>query len=69
MKGNGRLAWMIGAMVVLGFAAPSHAAVSAGNILAAPATVDNIYSWELRVQMAATDQLHWPAELAEVVDG
>src|SRR5262249_21172906 len=55
MKGNGRLAWMIGAMVALGFAAPSHAAVSAGNIITAPATVDNMYSQELRVQMAATD--------------
>ncbi len=55
MKGNGRLAWMIGAMVVLGFAAPSQAAVSAGNILAAPATVDNVFRQELRVQMAATD--------------
>jgi hypothetical protein len=55
MKGNGRLAWMIGAMVVLGFAVPSQAAVSAGNILAAPATVDNMHSQELRVQMAATD--------------
>lgn len=53
MKGNG---WMVGAVLVLaGSAAPSHAAVSAGNILAAPATVDNIYRWELRVQMAATD--------------
>ena len=55
MKGNGRLAWMIGAMVVLGFAAPSQGAVSAGNILAAPATVDNVFRQEMRVQMAATD--------------
>jgi hypothetical protein len=53
MKGNG---WMVGAVLVLaGFVAPSHAAVSAGNILAAPAIVDNIHRWELRVQMAATD--------------
>ena len=55
MKGNGRLAWMIGAIVVLGFAAPSQAAVSPGNIVAVPATVDNAYRQELRVQMAATD--------------
>ena len=55
MKGNGRFSWMIGAVVVLGFAAPSQAAVSAGNILAAPATVDNAFRQELRVQMAATD--------------
>jgi hypothetical protein len=55
MKGNGRLAWMIGAVVVLGFAAPSQGAVSAGNIVAAPATVDNVFRQELRVQMAATD--------------
>jgi hypothetical protein len=56
MKGNGRLAWMVGAVVVLaGFAAPSQAAVSAGNILAAPARVDNVFRQELRVQMAATD--------------
>ena len=55
MKGNGRLAWMIGAMMALGFAAPSQAAVSAGNILAAPATVDNVFRQELRVQMAAAD--------------
>jgi len=55
MKGNGRLIWMIGAMVALGFAAPSQAAVSAGNILAASATVDNVFRQELRVQMAATD--------------
>ena len=55
MKGNGRLAWMVGAMLVLGFAAPSQGAVSAGNILAAPATVDNVFRQELRVQMAATD--------------
>jgi hypothetical protein len=54
MKGNRRLAWMIGA-VVLGFAAPSQAAVSAGNIVAAPATIDNAFRQELRVQMAATD--------------
>ncbi len=53
MKGNGRLAWMIGAMVALGFAAPSQAAVSAGNILAAPAIVDNSFRQELRVQAAA----------------
>jgi hypothetical protein len=53
MKGNG---WMVGAVMVLsGFAAPSQAAVSAGNILAAPATVDNVFRQELRVQMAATD--------------
>ena len=55
MKGNGRLAWMIGTVVVLGFATPSQAAVSAGNIIAAPATVDNSFRQELRVQMAATD--------------
>ena len=55
MKGNGRYAWMIGAMLALGFATPSQAAVSAGNILAAPATVDNVFRQELRVQMAATD--------------
>ncbi len=54
MKGNG---WMVGAVVMMltGFAAPSQAAVSAGNILAAPATVDNVFRQELRVQMAATD--------------
>jgi hypothetical protein len=53
MKGNG---WMVGAvMVFVGFAAPSQAAVSAGNILAAPATVDSIFRQELRVQTAATD--------------
>ncbi len=53
MKGNG---WMVGAvMVVMGFAAPSYAAVSAGNIVAAPAMVDNVFRQELRVQMAATD--------------
>jgi hypothetical protein len=53
MKGNG---WMVGVVMMLaGFAAPSQAAVSAGNILAAPATVDNIFRQELRVQMAATD--------------
>jgi hypothetical protein len=46
---------MIGAMLVLGFAAPSQAAVSAGNILAAPARVDNGFRQELRVQMAAAD--------------
>jgi hypothetical protein len=55
MKGNGRLMWMIGVVAVLGFAAPSQSAVSAGNILAAPATVDNVFRQELRVQMAATD--------------
>jgi hypothetical protein len=55
MKGNGRLAWMIGAMVVLGFAAPAQAAVSAGNVLAAPASVDNSLRQELRVQIAAAD--------------
>jgi hypothetical protein len=54
MKGNG---WMVGAvvMVLTGFAAPSQAAVGAGNILAAPALVDNVFRQELRVQMAATD--------------
>jgi hypothetical protein len=53
MKGNG---WMVGAvMVVMGFAAPSYAAVSAGNIVAAPAMVDDVFRQELRVQMAATD--------------
>ena len=54
MKCNG---WMVGAVVMglTGFAAPSQAAVSAGNILAAPATVDNVFRQELRVQMAATD--------------
>jgi len=54
MKGNG---WMVGAvaMALTGLAAPSQAAVSAGNILAAPATVDNVFRQELRVQMAATD--------------
>jgi len=55
MKGNGRLAWMIGAMVALGFSAPSQGAVSAGNIVAAPATVDNSFRQELRVQLAAAD--------------
>lgn len=55
MKGNGRLAWMIGAVMALGLAAPSQAAVSAGNILAAPATVDNSFRQELRVQIAAAD--------------
>jgi len=53
MKGNG---WTIGAvMVIVGVAAPSQAAVTAGNIVAAPATVDNVFRQELRVQMAATD--------------
>jgi hypothetical protein len=53
MKGNG---WMVGvALLLTGLAAPSQAAVSAGNILAAPATVDNNFRQELRVQMAATD--------------
>ncbi len=53
MQGNG---WMVGVVMMLaGFAAPSQAAVTAGNILAAPATVDNIFRQELRVQMAATD--------------
>jgi hypothetical protein len=55
MKGNGRFVWMIGAVMALGFAAPSLAAVSAGNIVAAPASVDNAFRQELRVQMAATD--------------
>jgi hypothetical protein len=56
MEGNGRLAWMIGVVMVLaGFTGPSQAAVSAGNILAAPATIDNVFRQELRVQMAATD--------------
>ena len=55
MKGNGRLAWMIGTMVLLGVAAPSQAAVSAGNIVAAPATVDNLSRQDLRVQIAAAD--------------
>ena len=57
MRGNGRAAaWMIGAVVVLaGFAAPTQAAVSAGNILAAPATIDNSFRQDLRVQMAAAD--------------
>jgi hypothetical protein len=55
MKGNGRLALMIGAVVVLGFAAPAQAAVSAGNILAAAATVDNGFRQELPVQMTAAD--------------
>ena len=55
MKGNGRFVWMVGAVMVLGFATPSHGAVSAGNILAAPATVDNAFRQELRVQMAAAD--------------
>jgi hypothetical protein len=55
MKGNGHLAWIIGAIVVLGLAAPAQAAVSAGNILAAPASVDSNFRQELRVQMAATD--------------
>jgi hypothetical protein len=55
MKGNGRLAWMVGAVMVLGFAAQAQAAVSAGNIVAAPATVDHAFRQELRVQMAATD--------------
>jgi hypothetical protein len=53
MKGNG---WMAGAVMMLaGFAAPSQAAVSAGNILAAPATVEKAFRQELRVQMAAAD--------------
>ena len=55
MKGNGRLAWMIGAVMALGLAAPSQAAVSAGNILTAPATIDNVFRQQLRVQMAAAD--------------
>jgi hypothetical protein len=56
MKGNGRAMLMVGAvMLAAGFAVPSQAAVSAGNILAAPATVDNAFRQELRVQMAATD--------------
>ena len=56
MKGNGRAMLMVGAMMLAaGLAAPSQAAVSAGNILAAPATVDNVFRQELRVQMAATD--------------
>jgi hypothetical protein len=54
MKGNGCAVW-IGVVVALGFAAPSQAAVSAGNILAAPARIDNVFRQELRVQMAATD--------------
>jgi hypothetical protein len=55
-NGNRRSAWMIGVVaVLLGFAAPSQAAVSAGNIIAAPATIDNTFRQELRVQMAATD--------------
>jgi hypothetical protein len=53
MKGN---VWMVGAVLLLaGFAAPSQAAVSAGNILAAPASVDNSFRQEFRVQMAAAD--------------
>jgi hypothetical protein len=53
MKGNG---WMVGAvMVFVGYAAPSQAAVSAGNIVAAPAKIDNVFRQELRVQRAATD--------------
>jgi len=56
MKGNGRLACMAGVMIgLVSFTGPSQAAVSAGNILAAPATVDNVFRQELRVQMAATD--------------
>lgn len=55
MKGNGRLGWLIGAVMVLGFAAPAQAAVSAGNIVAAPAMIDNIFRRELRVQIAAAD--------------
>jgi hypothetical protein len=53
MKGIG---WMVGAVLLsAGFAAPSQAAVSAGNILAAPASVDNSFRQELRVQIAAAD--------------
>lgn len=56
INGNGHAAWMVGAVMVLaGFAAPSQAAVSAGNIVAAPATIDNSFRQDLRVQMAATD--------------
>jgi ABC-type sugar transport system substrate-binding protein len=56
MRGKGRAVLMVGAMLLLaGFAAPSQAAVNAGNILAAPATVDNDFRQELRVQMAAAD--------------
>jgi hypothetical protein len=53
MKGNG---WMVGAVLVfVGFTAPSQAAVSAGNIVAAPAAVENVFRQELRVEMAAAD--------------
>jgi hypothetical protein len=56
MNGNRRAAWVIGAVVALaGFATSAHAAVSAGNIVAAPARIDNAFRQELRVQMAATD--------------
>jgi ABC-type sugar transport system substrate-binding protein len=55
-NGNRRAAWMVGAVMVLGgLAAPSQAAVSAGNILAAPVKIDNAYRQDLRVQMAAAD--------------
>jgi hypothetical protein len=54
--GKGRAAWMVGVVLLLaGVAAPSQAAVSAGNIVAAPAVVDNVFRQELRVQMAAAD--------------
>ena len=56
INGNGRSAWVIGAVLaVAGFAAPSQAAVSAGNLIAAPATIENSLRQELRVQMAAAD--------------
>ena len=55
-NGNGRAALMVGAvMVLVGVAAPSQAAVSAGNILAAPSKIDSAFRQDLRVQMAAAD--------------
>ena len=56
INGNGRSASMVGAvLMVAAFAAPSQAAVSAGNILAAPAQIDDSFRQDLRVQMPATD--------------
>jgi len=56
-KGKGRVVATIGTLVVLaGCAAPSQAAVSAGNILAAPAAIDRLFRQDLRVQMSAADE-------------
>lgn len=55
--GNGRSVGMIVGLVVLaGFAAPSRAAMSAGNILAAPAAIDGVFRQDLRVQMSADER-------------